>query len=216
MLCPLCGRFSDDILCPDCLSHLESLSFAQLYPNRCPRCNRPVVDEAYPCLFCLNAFQAYGTYTGLLAELLLLYKIGGQRSLKKVLASLYVPLLEPLGKVVLIPIPASRNGLKRRGFDQMGLVCRYLKRSRGYGMLSLFVQTGVGQNKFLSRHERHERHPLTLIPKKGAEIARYQKEGYSFVIIDDVSTTGFTLQVARDLLAKAYGIDPFSLVLALA
>ena len=214
MLCIYCGRFSDTLLCPICSEELNTQAFASKYPDRCPTCNRPLQDTAYPCSFCLKGFQAYGPYTGIVSTLLNQYKAGEERLLSRIFAPLYLPMLANITKPLLIPIPASRKGFSDRGFDQMLLICRVLTRSTGYPSLRLFVQKGEGQSKFLSLSERKERHTLSLLPTDSKAIT-HKGNGYTFVLLDDICTSGSTLTTARDLLSEAYDIDALSLVIAM-
>lgn len=172
------------------------------------------MDRAYPCLFCLEGLEAYAPYTGLVATLLGLFKAKKRRVLAKVLAPLFIPMLAPIEKPLLIPVPASRKGLATRGFDQMILISRILTRLTGDPSLHLFVQKGKGESKFLSRIERQGRHTITMRPLD-RKVSRLQKEGYTFVLLDDIHTTGATLALCRKMLAERYGIQAFSLVLAL-
>ena len=214
MLCIHCGRFSDAPLCPVCSDELEKQGYASTYQNTCPTCGRPLLDRAYPCPFCLQGFQAYGPYAGMLSALLSRFKAGEEQAVAKVLAPLYLPMLTQMDNPLLIPIPASRKGLSDRGFDQMLLISRLLKKKEGYPFLRLFAQKGEGQSKFLSLEQRKKRHTLSLLPNKSIG-TKYRNEGYTFVLVDDICTTGSTLATCKALLAEQYDIDARSLVIAL-
>ena len=215
MLCLHCTRFSDTLLCPACSKALEQASYASLYEQRCPTCNRPVADRAYPCPFCRDGVQAYAPYTGIVATLLNQFKAGQQKALAKILAPLYIPMLSPLEKPLLIPIPASRKGYAERGFDQMLLTTGILKKKTGYPALPLFVQKGEGQSKFLSRAERQRRHTITLLPLD-AKVEKLHQGGHTFVLLDDICTSGSTLEHTKALLYQSHGIRALALVIALA
>lgn len=173
-----------------------------------------MLDRAYPCPFCLKGLAAYAPYTAMIATLLRLYKTEERRVLAKVLAPLYIPLLAPIEKPVLLAVPASRRGLANRGFDQMMLITHTLTKLTGYPSLHLFKQKGEGQSKFLSLVEREKRHTITLVPLD-TKVARFKEEGHTFVLLDDISTTGTTLGHCKILLTERYAIDPLCLVLAL-
>jgi len=173
-----------------------------------------VQDKAYPCLFCLEGFQTYGPYTLIVQALLSQYKTGREKALAKILAPLYIPMLAHVEKPLLIPIPASQKGLSGRGFDQMLLIAAHLKKRMGYPTMRLFVQKGEGQSKFLSLEQRRQRHTLSLLPEK-KKVLQYKEEEYTFVLLDDICTTGSTLATCKALLAQGYGIDARSLVIAM-
>lgn len=214
MLCLHCGRFSDELLCPICSGELDGQSYEKRFPTRCPICARPLQDRAYPCRFCLKGLQAYGSYTGIVSALLNQYKAGEEKVMAKVLAPLLVPMLAKIEKPLLIPVPASRKSLSERGFDQMVLICKLLKRREGYPFLRVFSQKGESQSKFLSLEERVHRHSLSLLPLD-KKVAQYGKEGYTFVLLDDICTTGSTLATCSSLLSERYEISVCSLVIAL-
>ncbi|HHT80580.1 MAG TPA: ComF family protein [Spirochaetales bacterium] len=172
------------------------------------------MDRAYPCLFCQRGIQAYAPYTSVVATLLRQFKGEGQRSLSKVFAPLFIPMLASIENPLLIPVPASNKGFSDRGFDQMLLIARLLKRTGGYPYLRLFAQEGKGQSKFLSMRERQVRHTLTLLPLNEKAI-QAKKSGHTFVLLDDIYTTGATLSLSKTLLAEAYGIEALSLVIAM-
>lgn len=214
MVCINCGRFSDVPLCPVCTKTLKEESFAYRYVQRCPTCGRPQLDRAYPCSFCLDGLQAYASYSGIVRTLLRLFKVGEQRILATVFAPLYLTMLATVEKPLLIPVPSSRKGLKQRGFDQMLLISRLLKTRAGCPCLNLFSQKGEDQSKFLSLSERKQRHSLFLrqLDKK---VKTYEEGGYTFVLLDDICTTGATLATCKALLSERYGIEAISLVIAL-
>lgn len=214
MLCTYCGRFCDALLCPACSKELREQSYALRYNQRCPTCGRPLLDRAYPCPFCKDGIEAYSSYTALVGSLLRQYKLGQEKVLAKVLAPLYSPMLIAIEKPLLLPVPASRKGLESRGFDQMLLICKILTKRTGYPSLRLFAQKGEGQSKFLSLSERKDRHTLSLRPLS-EKVIRYREAGYTFVLLDDICTSGVTLRSCSSLLAEAYGIKALSLVIAM-
>ena len=213
-MCIYCGRFSDTLLCPICSEELRRQSFVYRYSERCPTCSRPLQDLAYPCPFCFTGFQAYGSYMGIVSDLLNQFKTGKEKLLSRVFASLYIPMLATIEKPLLIPIPASRRGFSDRGFEQMLLISKMLSKRTGYPSLRIFVQKGEGQSKFLTLSERKERHTLSLNPKNPS-INLYKNAGHTFVLLDDICTSGSTLATSRALLAQGYGIEAQSLVIAL-
>lgn len=214
MLCICCGRFSDALLCPMCTQQLRTQSFAYRFKQKCPSCGRPLQDRAYPCPFCLEGIQAYSPYIGIVSTLLGQFKAGGEKVLSQLFVQLYMPMLASIARPVLLPVPASRRGVSDRGYDQMELIVSQLMKRTGYPSLRLFTQKGAGQSKFLSLAERKERHTLSLVPNDKM-VAKYKQEGYAFVLLDDICTTGLTLTTCKRLLYEQYGIEATSLVIAM-
>jgi ComF family protein len=175
-----------------------------------------VLDSQYPCKCCATGIKAYGRYEPPLSTLLKRYKLGSEKDLSKVLAPLYQTMLGKLGKIALIPVPASKKGFQDRGFDQMALLCKVLHRQHGYPVVQALKAKGRGEQKFLSFEQRKLREGYGLARKKNRVLKRLHKEGYSFVLIDDISTTGRTLEQCRGLLDSSYAIQSLAIVLALA
>ena len=216
MFCQICGNFSDTIICPGCKEHLAAASFSRCYDARCPSCNNPVLDLQYPCLCCSGANRAYGRYEPPLSTLIQRYKFGSEKNLSKVLAPLYHSMLQEFGNVALIPVPSSRKGYRDRGFDQMDCICKVLKKSYGYPVLQVLVGKGRGEQKFLSSEQRKLRVGYAVARGKHSLVESFIKRNYSFVLVDDISTTGRTLEQCGSLLQQAYGIQSKAIVLALA
>jgi predicted amidophosphoribosyltransferase len=144
------------------------------------------------------------------------YKLGSEKDLSKVLAPLYQTMLGKFGKIALIPVPASKKGFQDRGFDQMALLCKVLHRQHGYPVVQALKAKGRGEQKFLSREQRKLREGYVLARKKDRVLKHLQNEGYSFVLLDDISTTGKTIEQCRILLHSTYAIQSVAIVLALA
>lgn len=173
------------------------------------------MDHAYACLFCEQGIQAYAPYTEFAKSLMVRYKGKREKNLATVLAPLYSGMLSNIDNPVLLPVPASRRGYALRGFDQMFLICKHIRGHQRYPMLKAFKQAGKEQSKFLSLEERKHHHSLSL-RNIDTKIAQYQKENYTFVLLDDITTSGSTLQTCRTLLQDHYGIEALSLVFAMA
>jgi ComF family protein len=175
-----------------------------------------MLDLHYPCVGCLKGIQAYGRYEPPLSTLIKRYKFGSEKKLAKVLAPLYHSMLQNLGNVVLIPIPASRKGFHDRGFDQMATLCKVLKKNYGYPVLHVLVGKGKGEQKFLTSEQRKQRIGYAVEKRQSAVIEKCKLQSYTFVMIDDISTTGRTLEQCSELLNQSFGVQSVSIVLALA
>ena len=190
-------------------------SFENRYKQRCPLCNTPILDAHYPCKRCFEGVLGYGRYEEPLSDLIITYKIAKERRLKSVLASFYLTILKTLEKPVLVPIPASNEGREDRGFDQMLLIAKVLKQKENLPFLSLLRPIGKEEQKFLTSEQRKNSTSFTLLPNKDRKVQYYIDEGYQFVLLDDISTTGTTLDTCKDLLFGTYGIQAYRMALAL-
>ena len=214
MWCLNCKKLSDSLLCPACSAELAASSFRSLYHDRCEICHQPLLAQGYRCDYCNFSILAYGPYRGVLKHLIQRYKSGGELLLFIFIASLYHELLRTLSPVLLIPIPASRQGKRNRGYDQITVICRWLCFTSSYRMVSLFTQQSREMQKYKDRRQRLGAKRLHILKKRNGRIQSYLDKGYQAVIIDDVMTTGSTMQEAQLLFEKCFGQKPILVVLS--
>lgn len=107
------------------------------------------------------------------------------------------------GVVHLVPIPLSRERLLERGFNQSELIAKEMLRvlPEGSAMLSLVLQRTTNtehQTRMGSRAERfaNARGCFSLSPETDVR-------GAHIILLDDVITTGATMQEARRILLDA-------------
>ncbi|MDC7228905.1 MAG: hypothetical protein PQJ48_01200 [Sphaerochaetaceae bacterium] len=216
MWCHLCKKLSDTTLCPTCKEAIRRAGYDFLFTHRCPVCGQPVLDATYACPFCSKGVLSYGPYGKTLASLIKCYKFGGERSLTPLLSGLYLPLLKRVTSPIIIPIPCSREGYKRRGFDQSEVIASYLARKEGYAYLSLFNRHKGIQHKYLSKEQRlgEQAMQLTHSKKKHHQFVHFLSAGYTATLLDDVKTTGATSRRASELLESYFGCKATIMVLA--
>ncbi len=103
---------------------------------------------------------------------------------------------------VIVPIPCSKASLKKRGWDQMKEVSKYLNRE----VLDLLTvsTTSNTQQKLLDRAQRINKNTkrFELSKKYGLNKLLEHLRDRQIILIDDVSTTFSTLSMAYDTLKK--------------
>nr|WP_319474870.1 hypothetical protein [uncultured Sphaerochaeta sp.] len=216
MWCHLCKKLSDKTICPTCEESIRRAGYEFLFTYHCQVCGQPVLDAIYACPFCSKGVLSYGPYGKTLASLIKCFKFGGERSLTPLLSGLYIPLLKRVTSPIIIPIPCSIEGFRRRGFDQSEVIASYLARKEGYTHLSLFNRHKGMQHKFLSKEQRLDEQAMELThsKKNHAQFRHFLSAGYTATLLDDVKTTGSTSRRASELLESHFGCKATIIVLA--
>ncbi len=184
----------------------------------CAGCGRPALDLCVACRADLAprprpvdgqepVVVAAGPHEGVLREVVLAWKRRGHTRLLPVLGSLLaasVCALEPVERVVLVPVPTTRRSRRLRGGDRVGeLAGEAAVRLRSLGQDSVVVpalgfervpvdQVGLGAL------ERRANVSWALRRSR-----RHLPAGADVVVVDDVVTTGATIREAVRVLAGA-------------
>ena len=106
------------------------------------------------------------------------------------------------GGVALVPIPLSKERRKFRGYNQAELLAQEIRNVRP---LNVRVETGiVAKIRHTAPQARLSRRALRLYTQDGAFMAFESRELQEslVVLVDDVSTTGATLESARNALTQ--------------
>lgn len=150
---------------------------------------------------------AYGIYDGVLKEVIHHMKFGQIRRLAGVLGRELSTLQIPNADLI-IPVPLSVHGLRRREFNQSAIMARVLSK-----------QTGIPLYLNCLRKVK-ETLPQSLLPKKerrsnvkGAFSANGKLADKMILLIDDVVTTAATINECAKALKKA-GISSVTVMTA--
>jgi ComF family protein len=166
--------------------------------------------EGYLCGPCLRekryfeVHRSSGLYEGALKEAIHTFKYGGVFSLVRFLGDLLQPTLQTLAREypldVMIPVPLHIRRLRERGFNQALLLVKELNRrieiSYEGRVLKKIKDTPVQS----SLKKRERRKNLTgVFQVKDMKALK----GKSVVLVDDVYTTGATVNECSRTLLKA-------------
>ncbi len=154
---------------------------------------------------------SYSIYEGVLKDIILLFKYGEIKRLKRIITEYYVAAFTSRiaeGFDFLIPVPADKN--RKREFHPITLIAGMLSRRLAIELMSnnlIKVKTTEPQAG-LSRSKR-------LKNLAGAFALQYpgRLAGKKILLIDDVYTTGTTIKQCTKVLVKAKA-DVVALTLA--
>lgn len=181
-------------VCTDCYARLPWLT-----ATRCPQCAVPTGDGSF-CGACLShpprfdGVSAAFAYAWPLAPLIHHYKYAGNLALAHLLAQALSERLTECADLI-IPMPLSPQRLRRRGFNQALEIARVVSHL-----------TGMPLAASACRRVRDST-PQAALPWKeraknirGAFVCDADLSGMRVAVIDDVMTTGATLnELARNL-----------------
>lgn len=209
-ICHLCGRLSDGKYphcCPDCFD-----SFELVGPSFCELCGEPFTPGQAPhlCIVCIKKRQPFKwcrgvfLYSGNIAEAISGFKYKGQVSLQNPLEDALLKGLKAVSPVpeaeLLIPVPLSGSGIRRRGFNQSYLLAGAAAREMGIEVqTNVLSRRGSRTQVGLSARERMQNAGASFVP--GRAVARVK--GQSVLLFDDVYTTGATVRACARILRKA-------------
>jgi ComF family protein len=192
-----------------------------IFTPKCLICSRLGVEICLSCIKGVTPFRAKdlseitacfcaGEYSGWLRDALICYKNGDARYVELLSQILYNTLDKFLGvnNLTLIPIPSSHQKIKERGFDSVTNICRNMvQRDKSLAMdeTNLFLRRIVLDQVGLTAAQRHSN-------LEGAFGIRRTVHG-TVVVVDDVVTTGATLNSAARTLKFAGAQRVFALAL---
>jgi ComF family protein len=210
--CVGCGR-EGDFICPYCLKSLP-----RVIPPICPKCGLPQ-SSANLCSSCLgwqaeiDGIRAPFRFDGVMRQAIHELKYRNLRALAGLLAQLLNDYLldNPLPGEVLVPVPLHPRRLRERGYNQSHLLAKELGRLAGLPVAADYL--------IRERHTSPQARTSTVGERRdnvdGAFACRDRRlEGKPVILIDDVSTSGATLDACARALKQAGAGPVWGLVIA--
>lgn len=199
-------------MCPLCLESCERIDVA------CRRCARPLHDNTPPaCCPCVTSPSSLASctasfeYGGQIAVALRRLKFSGRNDIARGLSGL---LHDGFARAsarcdIAIAVPLDRSRLRKRGFNQAQRLlvplakARHIAQPRG----ALVRSRATPEQSRLSRRDR-------VANLKEAFRANPAVRGKNIVLLDDVRTTGATLESAARALRRAGASEIHGFVVA--
>lgn len=194
---------------------------SQLAPPRCAACDEPVRVAVVFCGACASTVQrvapagsataeadrepvATFVYGGSIARAIVRMKYAGRPDLARPLADLLWASIEPhrsaLAGVLVMPVPLHPARFAERGFNQSALIAYCIARRlrASFDTLTLARSRDTPRQTTLDRLRRLVNMADAFVVRRADRVARR-----SIVLIDDVRTTGATLEGCSEALRRA-------------
>lgn len=234
-----CSLFSDGMECvccskqtfhfPLCLECRKRMiqKTETIFKNRCKICGKELISEKETCLSCrgnqtlpaTDRIFSIFSYRLWYKEIMFKWKNEEIRTLSPFFAYLFYEAIKQIrlnlgfSDINIIPVPPRPGKIKEKGWDQIAEVCKFLRYRYGckiYPMLS--------RNSFEQQKKRTKEQRLQKVQNDYSVNPKFNFDGFNadffcepVIILDDVKTTGATIEKCASLL-KSKG---FSKVFAL-
>lgn len=216
--CLICGRELDtNTLYCICDSCMEELPFNT--GKTCLRCDSAISSDANYCVNCKNSTPQYKRnksvflYDGVVKKFVRQLKFDNKKfyasTLSNFIASEYVKLNKDFD--IIIPVPIHKDREKRRGYNQATLLCTSLKEKLKLNVDEnvLIKERATRSQAYLSREEREKN-----LEDAFRVVDRKLVKGKTVLLVDDVFTTGTTINECAKTLRSAGAKEVHSLTLA--
>jgi len=200
--CFVCGQVTQDPLCSQCVS-----SFSLIKEPVCEKCGKPCVLEVTACKECSSRrfyfvkARTFGLYEGNLKETIHQFKYQGGKRIAPLLARLIVDKMEPSSfrADLLTWVPLSSRKEASRGYNQAYLLTRGIAKLTGQlSSPTLRLSKETRDQSKLTLPERRRN-----VKEAFAAITGINLKNESVLLIDDVFTTGSTVNECSKVLLKA-------------
>ncbi|MDE7293792.1 MAG: double zinc ribbon domain-containing protein [Oscillospiraceae bacterium] len=202
--CPFCDDFIpyDRLCCEDCFN--ETLWADE---NICPRCGKSIMkgclcEKGVKYDLCVPATY----YSGGVKDSVYKLKFRSETAAIDLYGRIIAKRLEIMGILpeinLAVPVPMAKKNLRIRGYNQAELLAKAIIKGTNISVnIGLIIRKNVTRSQHdLSAEERHEAVTTQYFPLD-TDIAK----GKTVLLVDDVLTTGSTLNYCAGLLKEKLG-----------
>lgn len=216
--CAVCGRWPGPRICMDCRKRWIAEA------HRCRSCAVLLPSLASHCGACLKQPPRLSQCCAVLdygypwQDLITRYKFEADLGLVRSLAGLMAEHPQTLQRLqcdALLPVPASDQRLRERGFDHTALLAKALAAQTAYAGA---VLTGAVTRQHVSLPQHNAGRAQRLRQLRGVFALRQGQQAHiaerRILLLDDVMTTGATLDALAGCLLGAGAASVSAIVLA--
>ena len=194
-ICIKC-RSEGKLLCDSCVQSILPVV------SRCYRCRKLTVTSQ-TCSSCRKTSKIYRLQVGMAYDndakvLIAKLKYDGAQSAAVEMAKLLSQRSIFSDESIIVPVPTATSRVRRRGYDQARLIARGLAKQHQLPYLDCLVRSGQTHQIGANRHKRLKQLNDSYRLKAINSVADMH-----IVLVDDVSTTGATLEAAAICLKQA-------------
>lgn len=207
--CPVCDRIvkpAGERICLECLGRLKILT-----PPWCMKCGKKLAEEGEYCRDCRRKEHAFRRGRALYeyesaARSIYRFKYSGRREygayFGEQMADYLGPFIRSVSPDALIPIPLHKKRLAARGYNQAELLARAVGERLEIPVCADFLVRE--KNTIPLKYENPQERQNNL--KKAFNIARNDVKLKKVIVVDDIYTTGSTMDEVTGVL-KAAGVE---------
>jgi competence protein ComFC len=210
--CCNCGELGYE-LCPECIKKITLIDQQKI----CPICSDFSI-KARICQKCLNSkpyfdqLRSWGEYSGVLRNVIRKFKFNRGLGLTRFLSEPSTKYIQSWGVKVdyIVPVPLSNSRLHERGYNQSALLASSISRSLNIE-IKHYAVTRVKETLSqvgLSSKERQ----INVFNAFNA--AGFENSNKSVLVIDDIASTGSTLNECAKALKNSGAKEVFCFTVA--
>jgi len=140
-------------------------------------------------------------YDGIAKDLVWKLKFGGGQTAARQMSINMKNILNfsnCLPGTIIVPVPTATSRIRSRGYDQAELLARELSRLTGLRQVACLARLGQAHQVGANREQRQAQLAEVYFVKKASTVF-----GSQILLVDDVLTTGSTLEAASRVLKQA-------------
>jgi ComF family protein len=172
------------------------------------------MNKSLTCSACrkaspLRSVQVAAVYGAVAKSLIWKLKLAGAQSAAAIMAKPMAALLTEATEAIIIPVPTATSRVRQRGYDQAALLARALSRQTRLPYYHCLARSGQTHQHGLGRQDRLTQLTTAFRIKRPKLV--YNSH---IILVDDVATTGATLEAAASVLQIAGAVRVDAVVFA--